>query len=612
MKRLPIDFLRSLGLAEITYQGAPAVRVPCFFGNGTEAAVRFRIALDGKDRFRWRKGSKSCLYGLSRFDDARNAGYVLIVEGESDAQTLWHAGFPALGLPGAGNWREDRDAPMLAELATIYVVIEPDQGGQAALGWLTKSRIRERARLIRLDKGFKDPSAVYLADPEHFLDRWQTALDASVPWAEEEARKTKDARNTSWAACCSLAEKPDILTEAVDTLRQMGLVGEARAIKLIYLAVTSRVLERIVSVAVKGTSSGGKSHLVECVLKLFSADAAYTLSAMSEKALAYSEEPLSHRMLVIYEAAGLAGDFATYLMRSLLSENRIRYETVEKTKDGLRARLIEREGPTGLMVTTTAPRLHPENETRIFSITVDDTNEQTRAILLEQAKRRQGTEPDLAPWHALQEFIASGPCDVDIPFAEVLADLIPAVAVRLRRDFPTILSLIEAHALLHQVSRNRGNDGAIVAEIADYAAVREIVASLVSDGVGATVAQAIRDTVAVVVALLNETSPNNDLPPGVSVTAVAARLALDKSAASRRVSVAVERGYLRNEETRRGRPARLILGDPLPTELDILPTIEVLRARYCSVAVLREGIDAPSPQDDDLVELPPETELLLK
>ncbi len=84
---------------------------------------------------------------------------------------------------------------------------------------------------------------------------------------------------------------------------------------------------------------------------------------MSEHALAYSTEPLKHRHVIIYEAVGLESDFASYLMRSLLSEGRIIYETVEKTKDGLVSRRIEREGPTGLIVTTTKERLHPENET---------------------------------------------------------------------------------------------------------------------------------------------------------------------------------------------------------------------------------------------------------
>jgi hypothetical protein len=44
----------------------------------------------------------------------------------------------------------------------------------------------------------------------------------------------------------------------------------------------------------------------------FPPGAFYSLTAMSDRALAYSNEPLKHRHLVIYEAAGMASDFATH------------------------------------------------------------------------------------------------------------------------------------------------------------------------------------------------------------------------------------------------------------------------------------------------------------
>ncbi len=92
------------------------------------------------------------------------------------------------------------------------------------------------------------------------------------------------------------------------------------------------------------TSAGGKSYLVEQVLGLFPPSACYALSAISQRVLAYDKEPLEHRMLVLYEAAGLSGDIASYLIRSLLSEGHVRYVTVEKTKAGICPKLIEREG----------------------------------------------------------------------------------------------------------------------------------------------------------------------------------------------------------------------------------------------------------------------------
>ena len=334
---------------------------------------------------------------------------------------------------------------------------------------------------------------------------------------------------------------PDITSELVQVVRAGGLVGEERTIKLLYLAMTSRVLSRIVSVAVKGPSAGGKSFSVEVVLKFFPPEAFYVLTAMSERALAYGEEPVAHRIIVLYEVAGLTGDVGTYLVRSLLSEGRICYDTVEKTKDGLKARRIEREGPTGLITTTTEVALHPENETRLVSVNVTDTPAQTKLIMQAQAGR-QGHDGkfDVVRWHALQQAIALSPVQVLIPFAGELADLISPVAVRLRRDYATVLALIEAHALLHQRTRERSADGAVIATLEDYSVVREIVADLVSHGVGRTVSQALRETVDAVSQLQNNTGG-----AGVSMTTLAHELNLDKSSASRRAKEALGKGYLK-------------------------------------------------------------------
>src|SRR5262249_26864398 len=160
-----------------------------------------------------------------------------------------------------------------------------------------------------------------------------------------------------------------------------------------------------------------------------------------------------HRMLVIYEAAGLQDGFQAYVLRSLLSEGKILYDTVEKTGDGaLGGRRIEKKGPTGLIVTTTAANLHPENETRLISVSVSDTRAQTRLILDGMVGGARTEEP-LEPWHALQVVLELGERRVVIPFDRRLVALIPPVAVRLRRDVGALLSLIEAHAILHQESR---------------------------------------------------------------------------------------------------------------------------------------------------------------
>jgi urease gamma subunit len=591
-KRLPVEFLRELGLSTVSYMGTKAVRMPYLAEDGSEGAVRLRLALEkglqGDNRFRWRKGSKPTLYGLWRMERVREAGYVVLVEGESDCHTLWRHGVEALGVPGASNWKEEW-SEHLAGIEKVYAVIEPDEGGQALKERLISTPVlRDRLRLVELGEA-EDASALYLADSDRFMDHLRAAFARAKPWADElraeEDARTREARE----ACRELAGEDRILDRFAEALRRSGVAGEARTAKLLYLALTSRLLTRPVSVAVKGPSSGGKTYLVERVLSFFPEAAYHALTAMSERTLAYSEEPIRHRFLVIYEADGMASDFATYLMRSLLSEGKVRYETVESTSEGIRPRLIEREGPTGLVITTTAVKLHPENETRLLSLTVTDTQDQTRSVLRALAQRERH-EPDLVPWLALQEWLGSPGAErrVEIPYAPALAELVPPVAVRLRRDFGAVLNLIRAHAVLHQQVRDRDEDGRIIATLDDYAAVRELVADLVSEGVEATVPNTVRETVAAVGRLLDGSEGDP-----VTTTAVALELKLDKSAALRRVRAAIDRGHLKNLEDRRGRPARIVLGDPLSGEVEVLPSAE--RLQGCTQLA---GEPHPPPPED--------------
>jgi hypothetical protein len=225
-------------------------------------------------------------------------------------------------------------------------------------------------------------------------------------------------------------------------------------------------------------------------------------------------------------------------------------------------------------VTTTAVNLHHENETRVLSISVCDTPEQTRKIMQQLADDSPQTL-DLRPWHALQQWMQQtqqGVPRVTIPYAKALADAIKPVAVRLRRDFGAILMLIRAHALLHQKTRTHDDSGSIVATMDDYAVVRALVADYVTEGAGATVSSLTRDTVEAVKRLSPSAEP-------VSVSAVARALQIDRSSASRRVNVALERGFLKNLETVQGRPFKLVIGDPLPADEPILPDVETLLHR---------------------------------
>ena len=166
-KRLPADFLRDTCRVDTgkDRDGTEYLRMPYFFEDGKEAAIRKRYA---KKEFRWMRGSKGkiCLYGEWRLPGIRKAGYAVLVEGESDTQTLWYLGIPAIGIAGASMFK-DYQTMGLQDLK-LYIHKEPDGGGDTFYRKLTHA-LAETGFTGEVyvwscqSLGKKDPSDVYLA-----------------------------------------------------------------------------------------------------------------------------------------------------------------------------------------------------------------------------------------------------------------------------------------------------------------------------------------------------------------------------------------------------------------------------------------------------------------
>ena len=204
--------------------------------------------------------------------------------------------------------------------------------------------------------------------------------------ASEDGSPVQEPMRTPPGQTPTLALERDILGCFRADLRRAGVAGEESLAQLTYLALTSRLLpwgkpgERPVSLLARGTSSTGKSYTLGTVLRFFPPEASVDLGSMSRRYLFYAEEDFAHRFIVVPEWASVKDDDEIVaLLRVLLSEGRIVHGTVEG--EGKRtARRIEKEGPTGLLMTTTEAGVDPELETRVLSVTTDDTPEQTRRV----------------------------------------------------------------------------------------------------------------------------------------------------------------------------------------------------------------------------------------
>jgi 5S rRNA maturation endonuclease (ribonuclease M5) len=120
-KGLPIELLRGMGWSDTYWYGTPCVGIR--YPNG---ALRYRVGLTGKNRFKWQSGSTPGLYGAERLVKRDQA--VLVVEGETDVAACTFLGISAVGAPGAGAWKPEWT--QLLDGRDVVLWMEPDKGGQ--------------------------------------------------------------------------------------------------------------------------------------------------------------------------------------------------------------------------------------------------------------------------------------------------------------------------------------------------------------------------------------------------------------------------------------------------------------------------------------------------
>jgi hypothetical protein len=206
--------------------------------------------------------------------------------------------------------------------------------------------------------------------------------------------------------------------------------------------------------------------------------------------------------------------------------------------------------------------------------------------------------PDFETWRALHKWIELQEHRIEIPYAEILHELFPITATRIRRDFSLILNLIKSHAILHQATRERSSEGWIIATVDDYSVVRNLVDDLIAESLEASVAQAVRDTVDAVRKLTSEYNLKRselrrdgiaEMKRTVTQKVLAAELRIDKGTISRRVGQAIGAGYLINRQERSGRPMDLAIAEPMPSNGSVLPTVVDVQHLIdsCTVAQLQ-------------------------
>ena len=244
----------------------------------------------------------------------------------------------------------------------------------------------------------------------------------------------------------------------IEDYDRMGYVRERKNKLLLYLVMTSRLMDSPLHALIIARSSAGKSRLAEITEELCPPESVVSVSDLSQQAMFYwGEDDLKHRFVAIGERQG--SEASDYPLRELISRKSITKAIPLKDpiSGQIKTTTITVNGPISLVETSTSTNVNPENLNRCFIVGIDETEEQTSEIhrlqrhsftidgFLKAKEREEITGRHIYAQRLLRSV------QVFNPFAELLS--FPSSKLRSRRDNEKFLRLISAISFLHQYQR---------------------------------------------------------------------------------------------------------------------------------------------------------------
>lgn len=335
--------------------------------------------------------------------------------------------------------------------------------------------IIEKERIIKLlSSHIKVPVNIIRAEAQKHIGKTIEEDLQGEAYTDEERQKAKE-----------LLESPGILERQLETTKKAGYEGEETNQQILSLSFTSRLMDESASDIVKGPSASGKSTLTNTMLRFIPKKDVHSYSLLTPKALVHSKYDLSHSILAVQEHHG--AEAADYSIRTTISEQEISILIPIKNEKTGDYKAVEKRIPAVGMVyveTTTQERIHNENQTRMFDLYMNESEDMNRRVIkamskaAENPRDAQAIEGEFRIWRCAQSLLK--PYQVRIPFATKLDGAFPTEKIRIRRDYPRFLTLIKTHALLYQYQRQVDEKGYLVATLDDLKGVLPLAAKVLT------------------------------------------------------------------------------------------------------------------------------------
>lgn len=337
----------------------------------------------------------------------------------------------------------------------LKVTVRVEHAGRLHVDTLDLYSARSRRTLSQdLCRLFEETPEIIEADITKLVKRCEAVRVTAE--ADPAAAPILTAKEKDQAA--EFGKRPDLFDAILADFEACGLVGEEANKLLCYLAVTSRKMSEPLCVLILSSSGAGKTALQDSACGFVPPEDLVKLTSLSGKALFYKDRmSLKHKVLALEEGAG--AEDASYAIRNLISAGELVVEAAMKdpTTGRITTMTNRVEGPTDILMTTTNPELDPETKSRFIVTAVDESREQTRAILAFQRQREgldglftsRAVDDTLKRHHNFQRLLKPlsivNPIHGELSYAD---DRLQG-----RRDQPKYLALIRAVAFLRQLQK---------------------------------------------------------------------------------------------------------------------------------------------------------------
>lgn len=264
----------------------------------------------------------------------------------------------------------------------------------------------------------------------------------------------------------SLLDKGKLWDFILDELNKKH-IGDIASKEIVFLSAIGRLVKNkkpfSFNIIIHSSSSAGKDHLVESVLRLFPSEDIEAFGRMSKTALTYLHDSVKEPFFT-YDGKIL---YLEEITEEILNNEIMKVFTAGLTKSAItkdqQAEVIEVKGKPVVICTTATTTPTPEILNRFSIVKLDESEEQTkRTYMMEEEEYDSGIIKFL---NELKPQIVNIP----ITMRKKIAKIFPANKTSMRRAFPRFLDIIKAIAIFNKGILNKSGEVNITWEDYDLA-----------------------------------------------------------------------------------------------------------------------------------------------